>query len=336
MKVSVIGCGFGLALAKLWSGRHEVVLYTKFAEEADVLRRTRENVRVLPGVLLPDSVRVTSDAADIKGADYTVFAVPSQFLDSTCAELIPYLTGTIISVGKGFINIDGKPERLSEIIKTHYPHHPVSVISGPCHAEEVGRGIVTCAVCANSADNASDTDIVNTLSTDTFRLYNSSDLIGVEIGGALKNPIALCAGVLKGYEAQNKLHGIATTGDNTFAALVTRGLAEITRLGTEMGADANTFSGLSGIGDLIVTCGSEHSRNRRAGFLIGQGMSAADAVKQVGTVEGYTALPAMRDLAHQYRVSAPIAEELYGVCFENKSPAEAIYNLVTRPYKQER
>ena len=228
----------------------------------------------------------------------------------------------VVNVGKGFE--ENTDKRLSQVLKEELPDNRIAVLTGPSHAEEIGRNVPTTIV-VSSEDEDSMMYLQETLQNDRFRIYRNSDLVGCELGGALKNPIALCCGIVEGM-------GL---GDNTIAALMTRGLAEITRLGVAMGGKRETFDGLSGVGDLIVTCTSSHSRNHRAGLLIGQGIPAAQAVKQVGTVEGYQCAKIAYAIAREHNVQVPIIEQLCEVCYNGQSPLEAVSKLMGRPSKAE-
>ncbi|MBQ9915265.1 MAG: NAD(P)-dependent glycerol-3-phosphate dehydrogenase, partial [Clostridia bacterium] len=264
-KIAVIGSGgWGTAIASLLADcGHKVILWSYFKEESEALAKDKENKKLLPGVILPDSVSYTAsleEAAD--GAEILVMVTPSQAISSTAKALSPFVKeGTVIvNASKGLEQETQK--RLSVVIQEAIPQAKVAVMSGPSHAEEVGRKLPTTNVIA-CGDMSVSESLQEVFMRDTFRVYTSHDMVGVELGGALKNVIALCAGITDGL-------GL---GDNAKAALMTRGMAEISRLGVAMGADPLTFLGLSGVGDLIVTCTSMHSRNRRAGILIGQGKS---------------------------------------------------------------
>ncbi|MCL2754743.1 MAG: NAD(P)-dependent glycerol-3-phosphate dehydrogenase [Oscillospiraceae bacterium] len=327
--IFILGCGFGTGLAVLWSkAGHAVTAYSNNAEEITMLAQEREHKRLLPGVKIPDTVRFTADIAEASKANIIVFAVPSKFVGQAAGEIAPYVreNAVIVNVGKGFCSTESYC-RLSEVIDFQIKQPATgnrqlsTVLTGPCHAEEVGRGYPTSVVAAGV--NAQ--YVQEVLQTPTFRIYTNDDIIGCELGGALKNPIALCSGIARGM-------GL---GDNAAAALVTRGLAEITRLGVALGAKAETFAGLAGVGDLIVTCMSEHSRNNRAGYLIGQGMPASEAVAQVGTVEGYECVGIAVKLARQRGIEIPIFEKLYRVCYEGLSPRDALTGLMERPQRPE-
>ncbi len=324
--ISILGAGgFGISLAVMAQNEgHDVTLWTKFENEASLLREKRTNERLLPSVVIPDGVKITSDISETKDADLVIMAVPSFAVRETATRLkgiVPEST-VVANVGKGLE--DGSLKRLSQVIAEEIPN-PIVVISGPSHAEEVSRGVPTTVVAA-SANRKSAELVQDILMNSTLRIYTNDDIVGVELGGALKNVIALCAGIADGL-------GL---GDNSKAALMTRGITEIARLGVAMGAKTETFAGLSGIGDLIVTCTSMHSRNRRAGILIGQGVSAQDAVKQIGmTVEGYMCAKSAYELAKRARVDMPIIEEAYNVLYCGKDPKDGLRDLMDRPKRHE-
>ncbi|MDR0197534.1 MAG: NAD(P)-dependent glycerol-3-phosphate dehydrogenase [Oscillospiraceae bacterium] len=324
--ITILGCGFGTALSVLWhSAGHKVTAYTKFPEEIEEIKRDGEHKRLLPGVKIPGGIEFSSDISCVGNAEIVIFAIPSKFVRDVAGEAAPYVgeNAVIVNVGKGFSGESG--ERLSETLAAAVPDNPVVVLTGPCHAEEVGRGIPTTVVSAGRNRESAEY-IQRTLQTNSFRVYVNDDLIGCELGGALKNPIALCCGIALGM-------GL---GDNTVAALMTRGLAEIKRLGTALGAKWQTFTGLAGVGDLIVTCTSEHSRNHRAGIMIGRGIPAEEAVRSVGTVEGYGCVKTALRLASEKGVDVPIFEQLYGVCYEGVKPKDALRALMERPQRDER
>lgn len=324
--ISVIGSGgWGCALANLMAEKgHDVTLWSWKKEESDLICNNHSNEACLPGIKLSDKIHFTYKADDTENSDIFVFAVPSHAVLNTAKLFSRYADGKIlVNVSKGFEHDSNK--RLSVIIKECCPKSRIVVLSGPSHAEEVARGIPTTIVSASESKEAAE-EIQDVFMTDTFRVYTHNDVIGVETGGALKNVIALCAGISDGL-------GL---GDNTKAALMTRGLAEISRLGVKMGAKPHTFAGLSGIGDLIVTCTSMHSRNRRAGILIGQGMSAQEAQKEVHmVVEGVFAAECAYALSKKYNVSMPITEAAYKILFEKMSPRDAVMSLMTRDRKSE-
>ena len=321
-RITVLGAGgWGIGLALVAARmEHEVTLWSFDAEELDDLRRHNQNRLRLPGVFLPQGVTLTGDMATAADADIIIMAVPSFAIRSTSKMLAAHLRpGTIVvNAGKGLE--DGTLQRFSQVIQEELPTARVAVLSGPSHAEEVARRMPT-TVTVSAEDMAVAAQVQTALSHARFRIYLNSDLVGVELGGALKNVIALCAGIVDGIGM----------GDNTKAALMTRGLAEIARLGIAMGAQERTFAGLSGMGDLMVTCGSMHSRNLRAGILIGRGTPVEDTIRQVGTVEGYLAAKAAWDLARQNGVAMPIVEQCYYVCYEGKDPRQAVADLTERP-----
>jgi len=324
--ITVLGCGFGTALAVMWhNAGHNVTAYSNSREEIEVIKRDGEHKKLLPGVPVPEGIAFTADISQVRNAEIIVFAVPSKFIREVAVQARPYIAANavIVSVAKGFE--DGSGMRLSEVIGSVIGNNPVVVLTGPCHAEEVGRALPTAVVAAGAIQKSAEY-IQNTLHTDRFRIYYNGDTVGCELGGALKNPIALCCGIASGM-------GL---GDNTKAAIMTRGLAEIRRLGSALGAKWQTFTGLSGVGDLIVTCTSQHSRNYRAGLLIGQGVPAAEAVGQVGTVEGFECLKTALRLAVEHGVEMPIFGLLYKVCYEGVEPRVAVGALMERPQKDEK
>ena len=326
MKITILGCGFGTALAVLWNkAGHEVTAWSRNREEIDDILRCGEHKRLLPGVAVSNRISFTSDISCVSGADILVFAIPSPGVRSVAKLAAPYIgqETVVLNVGKGFEESTAK--RLSQVIAEEMPENRIAVMAGPCHAEEVARNIPTTVV-MSSDDMTAAEYLQEALQTSTFRIYGNSDTAGCEIAAALKNPIALSCGIIEGMKL----------GDNTIASLMTRGLAEITRLGAAMGAKWETFTGLAGVGDLIVTCTSKHSRNHRAGILIGEGMSAAEAVANVGTVEGYNNCGIVHRTAVSLKVKSPIIDELYKVCYEGKAPADSVRDLMGRPQTHER
>ena len=327
-KISVLGSGsWGLALALLLHNNgHEVLLWSARPENARKLREKRENPDRLPGVRLPDEIDVLTDMERaLKDVDVTVLAVASPYIRSTAHKMAPCVCKDqkIVNVAKG---IEEKTlKTLSEVIEEEIPQGNVAVLSGPSHAEEVGRGLpTTCVISAHTQEAAE--YLQSIFMSPVFRVYTTPDILGVELGGALKNVIALAAGTADGLGY----------GDNTKAALITRGITEIGRLGKKMGAQMETFYGLSGIGDLIVTCASKHSRNRKAGYLIGQGYTMEEAMKEVQmVVEGVYSARAARELAEKYEVEMPIITEVNRVLFEGKSAADAGMDLMLRDKKVE-
>ena len=326
MKITILGCGFGTALSVLWNkAGHEITAWTKYEEEINDIRRYGEHKRLLPGVAVSNRIAFTTDISCVRDADIVVFAIPSKFVREVAEKVKPHIRPEtiILNVGKGFEEETNK--RLSQVIGETIPGNKIAVMAGPCHAEEVGRGIPTTVVMA-SEDKECAFFVQEQLQTDSFRVYVNDDVAGCEIAAALKNPIALCCGIIEGMKL----------GDNTTAALMTRGLAEITRLGVAMGAKWETFAGLAGVGDLIVTCTSVHSRNHRAGILIGEGLTAAEAVERVGTVEGYGCCKIAYGIAKGLGVRTPIIDQLYKVCFEGGKPADGLTALMERPQTHEK
>lgn len=321
MKVAVIGSGgWGTAISILLAEKgNEVYLWSWIQEETDRLNKDRENKEFLPGVKLPDNIVCTHDMKScIDGAEVIVTAAPSPATRTTAKQMASYVKEgqRIVNISKG---LEGKL-RLSQVYKSEIPQAEISVLSGPSHAEEVSRKIPTTVVVASENKETAEF-LQDVFMCGTFRVYTSDDVIGVELGGALKNVIALCAGISDGLGY----------GDNTKAALITRGVAEITRLGTAMGARASTFAGLSGLGDLIVTGTSTLSRNHTAGELIGKGYSVADALEKVHmVVEGVNTAGAAYDLSRQYGVETPIIEQAYKILFEGTDPRDAVNLLMTR------
>jgi len=322
-KVSVIGAGgWGTALAVLLSGNgHEVTLWSFMESEITMLREMREQKEKLPGVKLPESVSITGDLkAAVSGKEVVVLAVPSPVIRSMarkCTEF-SYPGQIFVNVAKGIE--EASLLTMTEVISEEMPKANVAVLSGPSHAEEVGRGIPTTIV-VGAKDQQTALYLQNIFMSEKFRVYISSDMIGIELGGALKNVVALAAGAADGLGY----------GDNTKAALITRGIAEIARLGMAMGGKYETFCGLTGIGDLIVTCASVHSRNRRAGYLIGQGYTYEEAMKEVKmVVEGVYSVKAAIALGKKYQVSLPIIEKINQVLFEGLPAAEAVKELMLR------
>ena len=327
-KISVMGAGsWGTALAiLLHNNGHEVILWSALGKEVSVLDKNRENPSKLPGVHIPESIVITADTElALRDPEVVVLAVPSPYTRSTSARLAPY-----IKEGQILVNVaKGVEEQtlmtLSEVIEQEIPCANVCVLSGPSHAEEVSRGLpTTCVISARKRATAE--HLQEIFMSPVFRVYTTPDILGVELGGALKNVIALAAGTADGLGY----------GDNTKAALITRGIAEISRLGVKMGAKVETFAGLSGIGDLIVTCASVHSRNRRAGYLMGKGYTMQQAMDEVQmVVEGVYSARAARELAHKYGVEMPIVEEINKVLFEDKPAADAVRDLMLRDKKVE-
>ena len=325
-KITVLGGGFGTALAVMLytTQQHDVTIWSAIPEEIEAMRRDGEQKEKLPGVKIPNGISLTTDLSVIDDSDLVLFAIPSAFVRSTCQKVAPHLReGTlVVNAGKG---IEEETYKLmSTVFAEELPQGAYVVLTGPSHAEEVGRNIPTSVVAA-SANRMAAYLVQEWFSSATFRVYINDDVTGCELGGALKNVIALSAGISDGLGY----------GDNTKAMLMTRGLHEIERLGSALGARANTFAGLTGIGDLIVTCTSMHSRNRRAGILIGQGVSPADAVKQVGTVEGYYCCSAAHGLAKLYDIEMPLTDALFRILYEEADVNDVVQKLMARPKKHE-
>ena len=327
-KIGIIGAGsWGTALAvNLAKNNHEVVIWSIMEDEIAMLKEHREHIDKLPGVKLAESISFTTDMeAAIKGMDMLVLAVPSIFTRSTSKSMAPFVEeGQIIAcVGKGIE--DDTFMTITDIVEDEIPQADVAVLSGPSHAEEVGQGLPTTVVAgAHSRETAE--LIQDTFMNETFRVYTSPDMLGMELGGSFKNVIALAAGMCDGLGF----------GDNTKAALIVRGISEVARLAVAMGAKPETVNGLTGVGDLIVTCQSKHSRNRKAGELMGQGMTMDEATKEVKmVVEGVYSAKAALALGKKYYVTMPIIEEVNKVLFEDKSAKEAVYDLMIREKRVE-
>lgn len=325
-QIGIIGAGsWGTALAwLLHNNGHQVIIYSVIESEIEMLKTCHENKDKLPGVILPEDMHFTSDLKEaIEGKDVLVMAVPSVFVRKTAHSMAPFVAEgqKIIDVAKGIE--ETTLLTMSGIITEEIPQADVSVLSGPSHAEEVGRGIPTTIVVGSKTKSTAEY-LQNIFMSEVFRVYISPDVLGIEIGAALKNVIALAAGCADGLGY----------GDNTKAALITRGIAEIARLGVEMGGNVQTFTGLTGIGDLIVTCASMHSRNRKCGILIGQGKSLEEAQNEVKmVVEGVYSAKAAKALADKYNVSMPLVEQINLVLFENKNAADAVRDLMLRDKK---
>lgn len=326
-KISIIGTGsWGTALGwLLCNNDHQVCMWSAHPDKLEKLKVQRENPK-LPGVKLSETMEFTADLQEaVSGRDLLVLAVASPYIRSTARQMAPYVQPgqVIVDVAKGI-----EEETLltmSGIISQEIPQARVAVLSGPSHAEEVSKGLpTTCVVAAR--ERAVAELVQSVFMSPVFRVYTSPDMLGVELGGSLKNVIALAAGVADGLGY----------GDNTKAALITRGIAEISRLGLAMGAQPETLSGLSGIGDLIVTCASVHSRNRKAGYLMGQGKSMQEAMDEVQmVVEGVYSAKAARKLAEKYQIEMPIVQAVNRVLFENLSPRQAVQELMERQKKGE-
>ena len=318
--------GFGLSLAVMLNNfGHNVTVWSAFEQEVEDIRRDGENKQKLPGVRISDEIRLTNDISLVNGADIVIFGIPTRKLREVAQKAAPHMSVNTVAVNTGKGLEDDTMKRMSEVLEEELPaNQPIVVLSGPSHAEEVALGMPTTVVAASKDSKYSDY-VQSVMSNNMFRIYINNDLVGCELGGSLKNVIALCAGICDGMGF----------GDNTKAALMTRGITEIARLGVALGGKTDTFAGLTGIGDLIVTCTSMHSRNRRAGILIGQGVTPQEAVDKVGTVEGYICTKAAYNLARKVGIDMPITEQCYRVLFEGLSAKAAVNNLMGRPKRHE-
>jgi glycerol-3-phosphate dehydrogenase (NAD(P)+) len=330
-KVTILGAGsWGIANANLLAGNGASVTMWEFdSGELALLQQKHEHPQKLPGVLIDESILLSGNLAKaVSHADAVVFAVPAQKVAGVCRDVTNAAAGKpdlVINLAKGIE--EGTLRRVSEIIRDEWRGiDPQSIVtlSGPSHAEEVARQLPTSVVVAGAEEKCTRTQKL--YSNSSFRVYRCPDLVGVELGGALKNVIAIGAGIARGLGF----------GDNTQGALITRGLVEINRLAVVMGADPETLAGLSGVGDLITTCTSEHSRNQYVGYNIGRGQTLDQVLSgMVMVAEGVTTCRSVRELARRYKVDMPITEAVYSVLFENLSPREAVTSLMTRPLKAE-
>lgn len=326
-KISVIGAGtWGMALARmLCNAGHEVKVWSALPQEIAELKKSRRQ-RNLPDMAIPDEIEFYDDLSEVCAPDRIyLFAVPSVFVRATAKKAAPLIEKgqIIVDVAKGVE--PGSLMTMSEVIQSEIPDATVVALSGPTHAEEVARDLPTTIVSA-CRDQAAAERIQKVFTNQVMRVYTNTDIKGVELCGALKNIIALAAGISAGLGY----------GDNTKAAIITRGLTEMARLGMKMGCYPETFSGLAGMGDLIVTATSQHSRNNRCGTLIGQGVKPEEAVKQVGmVVEGINALPAAMELSKKYQVEMPITEAVNAVVNGTKTPGDAVRELMAREMKTE-
>lgn len=325
-KVTILGTGtWGIALARLLANKgYSVFAWSKFEQEVTNLRTNRIHPN-LPGVLLPESITYCTDMQEaIAGSHIVVFAVPSVFIRETAQNASKYITDQIlVDVAKGIEA--GSCKTLSQVIKDEINTDKVVVLSGPTHAEEVSKDIPTMIVSASDNMECAQT-VQKVFSTNVLRVYTNSDMLGVELSGAFKNIIALACGISAGLGY----------GDNTKAAIITRGVAELKRLGKKIGCKSSTFSGLAGIGDLVVTCTSVHSRNNQAGTLIGKGYSVKDATEKVGmVVEGINALPAAIEMCREYDIDMPIVQTVNSIVLGKITPSEAVNALMGRGLKNE-
>ncbi len=327
-KIGIIGAGsWGIALSVLLHNNgHTITVWSALPQEIEQLKACHEHKEKLPGVKLAEDILFTTDLSNaVKEMNILVLAVPSSFTRETAHRMAGFVENgqIIVNVAKGIE--EATLMTLSQVIEDEIPQADVAVLSGPSHAEEVGKGIPTTIV-VGASSRATAEKIQNIFMSDVFRVYTSPDVLGIELGAALKNVVALAAGIADGLGY----------GDNTKAALITRGMAEISRLGMAMGGKFETFSGLSGIGDLIVTCASMHSRNRRAGILIGQGKTMEEAMAEVKmVVEGVFSTKAAMALAEKYHVELPIIEQVHEVLFCGKAAADAVKDLMIRDKKIE-
>jgi glycerol-3-phosphate dehydrogenase (NAD(P)+) len=327
-KVTVIGSGsWGIALANLLATKGiNIKIWSFSEEEAKILNEDREYKDKLPGVILPSNVHITTDIKEaVEFSEFVIIVVPSQTIRQNAKIIAPFIKkdSIVVCCSKGIEEGTGK--LLSDVLEEELHNCKIAVISGPSHAEEVAKGIPTTVVSA-SRDIEVAKVVQDVFMCQGFRVYTNNDIIGVEIGAALKNIIALCAGICDGIGY----------GDNTKAALMTRGIAEMARLGVAIGAKKRTFAGLSGMGDLIVTCTSMHSRNRRAGILIGQGKSLKEALEEVKmVVEGVSATKAAYEMAQRLGVTMPITTEAYNILFNGNNVKQAVKDLMQREKKDE-
>lgn len=327
-KLSILGAGgWALGLAILLNNNgHDVTVWSKVKAELDGIREEGENKKSLPGVKIPNEIKLCEDLKTVVAdADIVVMAVASPFVRSTAKEVASLGINNIqmVNVAKGIE--EDSLMTMTAIIREEIPDVRIAVLSGPSHAEEVSRGIpTTCVIGADSKEYAE--YLQNIFMSEVFRVYISPDVLGIELGGSLKNVIALAAGIADGLGY----------GDNTKAALITRGIHEIARLGVAMGGKLQTFYGLSGMGDLIVTCASMHSRNRRAGILMGQGKSMKEAMDEVHmVVEGVYSAKAAHELSVKYNIEMPIVDSVNSVLFDNASASECVKELMLRDRKIE-
>ncbi|MDR7856412.1 NAD(P)H-dependent glycerol-3-phosphate dehydrogenase [Tissierella sp.] len=327
-RIGVLGGGsWGTALAILLANKgYDVSMWLRDQKQIDEMKDSRVNKKYLPNVTLPNNLKLTNDLEEVNyKKDMIVLSVGTHGIRDVLNSCKPYIKSDqiIVNVSKGIEN--DSLLRISEIVEEILPDSKYVVLSGPSHAEEVAINMPTTVVSASKHKKIAEY-VQDLFITPGFRVYTNPDVIGVELGGSLKNVIALGAGISDGLGC----------GDNTKAALMTRGIFEMSRLGEKMGASANTFSGLSGIGDLIATCTSMHSRNRRAGILIGQGAKIDDAIKEIGMiVEGIKTTKSTFMLAKKHNITMPITEEIYGVLYEDKDVKDSVYNLMVRDRKHE-
>ncbi len=328
MNVAIIGAGgWGTALAIQAIKNHNVKMWSQFPDEINRFKQNQENTIYLPGIKLPKEMTFTTSIEEIIDfADIYIFVVPSKYFSNTIKLFEGKIPSDkyIVSASKGLDPSTNK--RMSEILENHLlTKHSITVISGPSHAEEVAKGIPTSVVAA-SKDESVSKYIQNNFSTKDFRIYRSNDVVGVEIGGVIKNIIAIASGIAHGLKL----------GDNTIAALITRGMAEMRRFGTFFGASFETFSGLSGIGDLIVTCMSKHSRNNRVGYQLGQGKKIEEIIKDMKMVaEGVDNVKIVHEISTKNKIEMPITNSVYNIIYNNVEPTDELKNLFARSLKKE-
>lgn len=326
-KIAIIGSGsWGAALGiYLANNGNDISIWSYDEKEMNSINKDRKCI-FLPDAIIPNNIYCTTDYEEaIKDAELILHVTPSKFVRNTLKEYKKYLKENqfVIMCSKGFEAESGLT--LDEVMQEEIPQIKRGILSGPSHAEEVSLNIPTALVVASQSDELKD-KVVEAFKSSTMRIYTSKDVKGVELGGALKNIIAFCAGITVGLNL----------GDNTFAALLTRGLVELTRLGVAMGGDEKTFYGLTGLGDLVVTCSSNHSRNRRAGELIGKGFSVKEAREKIGmTIESIDNIDVAYKLAKKYQVEMPIVNSVYDVLYNGLEPKKAVENLMTRQLKEE-
>lgn len=331
MKTAVIGAGgWGTTLARILDERgHHVTLWSRREAFAETLRRSRENAAYLPSIKISSSIEITHEASALEGKDLYVFALPSQATREVIRELSSHISHTnavYVSASKGIEK--HTLFRVTEVISDALgvDASRTVALSGPSHAEEVARQVPTAIVAASTEHDVA-REVQSAFLLPYFRVYSSSDVVGVELAAALKNVIAICAGITDG----------AGFGDNTKAALMTRGLAEMRRLGIALGAEEHTFSGLAGLGDLVVTCSSKHSRNRSVGEQIGRGKKLSEILEGMKTIaEGVSTAESAKNLAELHKIEMPIVQETYKILFENKDPRQATNDLMNRDAKAER
>ncbi|MFI3115228.1 MAG: NAD(P)H-dependent glycerol-3-phosphate dehydrogenase [Clostridia bacterium] len=330
MKISVLGSGaFGIAISiSLLKNKNEVCIWSHLKEANDELLKTRENKTSLKGIKIPEEVELTADINCVKDSQIIIVATPSFAVRETLILIRDIIAkdSVVVILAKGIIHEGDEYLVFSQLAqKVLRENQPVVALTGPTHAEEIAVGKPS-AILSASTDKVASKKVQDAFMNEGFRVYTASDILGAQLGGALKNVIAIASGMSSGM-------GL---GDNTTAALITRGFVEISRLGVEMGAKKDTFSGLSGVGDLIVTCMSEHSRNRRAGYLIGSGNTAKEAMDKIGSVvEGYYATKFGYELSKEYNIEMPIVEAVYNVLYNNISPKDAVLHLMNRSGKSE-